>query len=196
VFRYVYLSIIVICIAGLVYADTENISDIYEKVESLQINWHGYTLGAKLNDSQKKIAKKNHLPSTTPSTYKFRDKELNIVADSKTDRVLIVFEIIKKASQQKVRDTLGSLVIVFNDPTLSAHDKIVYWAYGKNGKYSSIQFEEAKEDVKKKQETMTIIATVKLQSEIPIMDKDQEKASGRAYYIISSEILLRNLSSG
>ncbi|MBF0574277.1 MAG: hypothetical protein HQK69_11075 [Desulfamplus sp.] len=170
----------------------ENILDIYAKVESLKISWHGYTLGGKLNHSQKEIAQKNPLPSTVSSTYKFKDKELNIVADSKTDRVLIVFEIIENGSQQKVRDMLGSLVIVFNDPTLSAHDKIVYWAYGENGKYSPTQFEEAKENLKNKQDTLPIIATVKLQSEVPIMEKGQDKASGRAYYIISSERLLKN----
>ena len=191
-----YLSLFsILFFTGLACAETDKITDSYAKVESLKINWHGYTLGAKLNDSQKKIAKKNHLPSTAPGTYKFRDKELNIVADSKTDRVLIVFEIIENASQQKVRYMLGSLVIEFNDPTLSAHDKIVYWAYGENGKYSATQFEDAKENVKNKQETLTIIATVKLQSEVPIMEKGQNKASGRAYYIISSESLLRKQDS-
>ena len=199
--KYLCCVIIFICLAGSAHASdhlldaTDTVSDIYTKVESLQINWHGYTLGAKLNDSQKKIAEKNHLPSTASGTYKFRDKELNIVADSKTDRVLILFELIENASQQKVRDMLGSLVIVFNDPTLSAHDKIVYWAYGENGKYSATQFEDAKENVKNKKETLTIIATVKLQSEVSIMDKGRDKASGRAYYIISSESLLRKQGS-
>ncbi|MBF0378805.1 MAG: hypothetical protein HQK72_15180 [Desulfamplus sp.] len=195
--KYLCCVIIFICLAVSTHASdflldaTDTDTDTYKKVESLQINWHGYTLGSKLSDSQKQIAQKNPLPSTVPSTYKFKDKELNIVVDSKTDRVLIVFEMIENASQQKVRDMLGSLVIEFNDPTLSAHDKIVYWAYGENGKYSANEFEDAKQNVKNKQETLTIIATVKLQSEVPIMEKGQEKALGRVYYIISSEILLR-----
>jgi hypothetical protein len=197
VIKYLCCVTIFICLTGSAYSSdnllhaTNTVADIYEKVESLKISWHGYTLGSQLSDSQKEIAEKNPLPSTASSTYKFRDKELTIVADSKTDRILIVFEIIENASQQKVRDMLGSLVIVFNDPTLSAHDKIVYWAYGENGKYSATQFEDAKENVKNEQETLTIIATVKLQSEVPIMEKGRDKASGRVYYIISSESLLR-----
>lgn len=194
VIKYLCCIIIFICLAGSAYSSdnllhtTDTVADIYEQVESLKIRWHGYTLGAKLSDSQKKIAEKNPLSSTVSGTYKFRDQELNIVADSKTDRVLIVFELIENASQQKVRDMLGSLVIVFNDPTVSAHDKIVYWAYGENGKYSATQFEDAKDN----KEHLSIIATVKLQSEVPIMvEKRQDKVSGRVYYIITSENLLR-----
>lgn len=177
------------------------VSDIYNQVESLEIGWRGYVLGGKLNGYQMERAGKNKVPSATHgssdigepmgNTYKFKDKELTIVVDSTTDRVVIIFETVERASQQKVQDMIGSLIISFKDPTLSAHDKIVYWAYGRGEKYSAAQFEEAKEI----QEPLPIIATVKLQSEVPIMEKGQEKSSGRVYYIISSEPLLKQLSS-
>ncbi len=179
----------------------ETVADIYAKVESLEINWLGYTLGAQLTDFQKKIAKTNPLPSETSGIYKFKDRELNIVADSKTDRVLIMFQAVEDASQQRVRDILGSLVLQFKDPTLYAHDKIVYWAYGEYGKYSSDQFEAAKQQVKNRQDILTILGTVKLQSEIPITKDISANSSGkvvpqsgRVYYIISSEALLKQMN--
>lgn len=201
-------------------AGQESVQNIYKQVESLKINWKGYTLGGKLDSVQKEIAGKNLVSESTAesvdsnnsnksnssdnsgksdktasNTYKFKDNGLNIVVDSKTDRVVIIFETFENASQQKARDLIGSLIISFKDPTISAHDKIVYWAYGEDGKYSADKFEAAKEAVKNRQEPLTIIATVKLQSEIPIMAKDADKASGTVYYIISSEALLKQIQS-
>ncbi len=80
--------------------------------------------------------------------------------------------------------------MAYDEPTVLAHDKIVYWAYGTKGKVSSLDFESAKE----KQENLRIIATVKLQSEINIMGKEEastEQLTGNVYYIISSETLLK-----
>jgi len=193
--RYYLCVIIIIYLSALFPAGTSHadvtVSDIYRDVEALKIGFSGYTLGARLNGSQKEMAQRNRVATSTPGTYKFKNKRVNIVADSKTDRVVIIFETLENASQQQVRDMVGSLTIAFKDPTLSAHDKIVYWAYGKEGKYSSAQFEAAKEQ----QKTLPVIATVKLQSEVPIMERGQDRASGRVYYIVSSEPLLKQFAA-
>ncbi|MBF0209380.1 MAG: hypothetical protein HQK68_00695 [Desulfamplus sp.] len=173
----------------------ETVADIYTKIESLKISWHGYTLGSNLNESQKKIAKQNPLPSETSGTYKFKDGSINIVADKKTDRVIIIFETFEAASEQKLKDMVGELIIVFKEPTLSAHDKIIYWLYGDSGKYTTTQFETAKEALKNGQQSLSLVATVKLQSEIPITQKGENKGLGKFYYVISSEILLKNLKT-
>lgn len=166
------------------------VSDIYKDVEALKIGLSGYTLGARLNGSQKEMAQRNRVDTSTPGTYKFKDKRVNIVADSRTDRVVIIFETLENASQQQVRDMVGSLTIAFKDPTLSAHDKIVYWAYGKEGKYSAAKFEAAKGQ----QNPLPVIATIKLQSEVPIMERGQDRASGMVYYIVSSAPLLKQFA--
>ncbi len=222
--KHLYIMItMLVCLTTLgstSHAGQESVQNIYKQVESLKISWKGYTLGAELDSVQKEIARKNLVSESTAesvdsnnsnksnssdksgksdktasNTYKFKDNGLNIVVDSKTDRVVIIFETFENASQQKARDLIGSLIISFKDPTISAHDKIVYWAYGEEGKYSADKFEAAKEAVKNRQEPLTIIATVKLQSEIPIMAKDADKASGTVYYIISSEALLKQIQS-
>ena len=77
--------------------------------------------------------------------------------------------------------------MAYEDPTVSAHDKVVYWAWGKKEKFTSAQFDMAKEKKKK----LAIIATVKFNSEIKIMDKKETEAIGDVYYIISSDPLLK-----
>lgn len=162
-------------------------SDIYKQIQSLKIEWNGYILGSPLNSLQKKTALQNQLPSTTFGTYRFRDKNMNIVAEDKKDRVLIIFETVENASKESVQDIIGSLILAFKDPTVYAHDKTIYWAYGQKGKYSRSEFDDSKD----RQEPLDIIATVKLQSEVPIMEKGQEDISGNLYYIISSERILK-----
>jgi len=185
----IVISLVAICLTGAAHS-AGTVSDIYRDVEALKIGLSGYTLGARLNGSQKEMAQRNRVDTSTPGTYKFKDKRVNIVADSKTDRVVIIFETLENASQQQIRDMVGSLTIAFKDPTLSAHDKIVYWAYGKEGKYSAAKFEAAKEQ----QNPLPVIATIKLQSEVPIMERGQDRASGRIYYIVSSEPLLKQFA--
>ncbi len=167
-----------------------SISRLYSEIESLGLSKRGYILAAELTKLQKKIANENMLESSTQGTFKFKDNELTIVADIKTDRVLLIMESIDDASQPTVQTLVGSLFMAYDEPTVLAHDKIVYWAYGTKGKVSSLDFESAKE----KQENLRIIATVKLQSEINIMGKEEastEQLTGNVYYIISSEALLK-----
>lgn len=172
-------------------SDSNAEPDVYKQVEYLQIKWNGYTLGSPLNNFQKKTALQNQLPSTTLGTYRFRDKNMNIVAEDKKDRVLIIFETVENASKKSVQDIIGSLILAFKDPTVYAHDKIIYWAYGQKGKYSRSEFDDSKD----RQEPLDIIATVKLQSEVPITEKGQEDISGNLYYIISSERILKSLNT-
>ena len=127
------------------------------------------------------------MSSTSKKVFKFRDRRLNLVADRESRRVLVIFEQFEKLSQKKVQELVGELFMAYEDPTIPAHDKVVYWAWGKKEKFTADQFDMAKEKKKK----LTIIATVKFISEIKIMDKNETEAIGDAYYIISSGPLLK-----
>jgi len=70
----------------------------------------------------------------SPDTFKFKDENLYVVAQKTTNRVLVIYEQIKAASQKKIQDLVGDLYMNFDDPTVLAHDKVVYWAYTKKGK--------------------------------------------------------------
>ncbi len=170
--------------AGLSYA--EELDTLFSQVENLKIQRQGYVLGGQLTKAQEEIAAKNKLDAVSKKVFKFNDKNLNIVADRESRRVLVIFEQFKKLSQHQVQDKIGELFMAYEDPTISAHDKVVYWAWGKKDKFTSAQFDMAKEKKKK----LVIIATVKFNSEIKIMDKDTIDAFGDVYYIISSDSLL------
>jgi hypothetical protein len=160
---------------------------VFSQVENLKIQRGGYVLGGKLTGFQQKIAAENPMEAASKKVFKFKDKNLNIVADKETLRVLVIFEQFEKLSQQKVQGLIGELFMVYEDPTISAHDKVVYWAWGKKAKFTAAQFDMAREKKKK----LAIIATVKLNSEIKIMDKNETEAIGDVYYIISSDPLLK-----
>ncbi len=163
------------------------LEDLFSTIQSLKIERGGYVLCAQLTEDQKAFAQKNLQEAKSKKVYKFRDKDLNIVADRATDRVLVIFEQFDGIDQTGIQDLVGELFIAYEDPTVSAHDKVVYWAWGKKGKFTADQFDLAKEKKKK----LAILATVKLNSEIKILDKTKTEAKGDAYYIISSDPLLQ-----
>lgn len=160
---------------------------LFSQVEKLNLQRQGYVLGAPLTEAQQLIAAKNPLAVASKKVFKFKDSNLNIVADKKTFRVLVIYEQFECLSQRQIQDKVGELFMAYEDPTISAHDRVVYWAWGKREKYTAAQFDMAKE----KKKPLAIIATVKFNSEIKIMDKNEPQAVGDAYYIISSDPLLK-----
>jgi len=159
---------------------------LFSQVENLKIQRQGYVLAGQLSKAQLQIADKNSMEAASRKLFKFKDRNLNIVADRETGRVLVIYEQFEKLNRKEVQNLLGELFMAYEDPTVSAHDKVVYWAWGKKEKFTSAQFDMAREKKKK----LAIIATVKFNSEVKIMDKKEAKAVGDVYYIISSDPLL------
>jgi hypothetical protein len=184
-FGIIAASLILFEMAGFSFAQEQNL--LFSQLENLKIQRQGYLLGGELTRAQEEIAAKNPLDAASEKVFKFEDKDLNIVADKLTRRVLVIYEQFEKLSQEKIQNLLGELFMAYEDPTISAHDKVVYWAWGKKGKFTATQFDIAKEKKKK----LAIIATVKFNSEIKIMDKNKTDAIGDVYYIISSDPLLK-----
>jgi len=169
---------------------SDKLSDLLGQVESLNISRGGYTLGKVLTDSQKATALKHPEEAANPLTFKFRDGDLHVVADKTTDRVVILYERYEAATIKKVQALVGDLYLDFGDPTVMAHDKIIYWAFGPEGKLSEKQYRNDK-DVKKK---LNILATVKLNSDIKVLEKKDSAQIGDIYFIISSEPVLKLMS--
>lgn len=178
-------------IAGLILAagtsSAQDLESLFTQVEALKIQREGYVLGAPLTFAQQEIAAQNPLNSGSPKVFKFKDQDLNIVADKDSSRVLVLYERFEKISQSRVQEVMGDLFMTYEEPTVSAHDQVVYWAWGPTGKFTQAQFDMAKETQKK----LVILATVKFNSEIKIMDKAQFQTLGDVYYIISSDPLLQ-----
>ena len=184
------LTMMMIMFTGLAHAN--DLNDLFSRVEKLNIERAGYVLGAILNQVQMKTAVADPVDASTKDTFKFKDKNLFVVADKTSNRVLVMYEQFEAASQQKIQDLVGDLYMNFDDPTVLAHDKVVYWAYTKNGKISSKEFDSARQDKKK----LDILATVKFISDINIMEKENRSEPApaigqQAYYIISSDPVLK-----
>lgn len=168
-------------------AAAAELNRLFRQVEKLKLERQGYVLGAKLSKTQLAVARATPVEATTPDTFKFRDENLFVVAQNGSNRVLVIYEQFEDASREKVQELVGDLYMSFEDPTVMAHDKIVYWAWAKKGKVSSKEFEDAKKDAK----TLDILATVKCVSDIHIMEKQEDSPKGSVYYIISSDSILK-----
>ena len=169
---------------------SDKISDLLGQVESLNITREGYTLGKELTDKQKATALKHPEEAANPRIFKFKDGERYVVADRATDRVVILYERYEAATLKKVQALVGSLYLDFGDPTVMAHDKIIYWAFGPKGKLSEKQYRNDKHINKK----LDILATVKLNSDIKVVGKNDLMKVGDIYFIISSEPVLKLIS--
>jgi len=183
------LAILAICLfSGMGLAN--NRDPLLDQVELLNIHRHGYVLGGVLTPAQKKTAASNPVEAASEETYKFKDKNLYVVVQKKSHRVVILYEQFEAATQDKIQDLIGDLYLNFDDPTVLAHDKVVYWAWGTEGKISAIEFDTARKDKKK----LNILATVKCISDINIMEKTKGLETGYVYYIISSDPVLKRFS--
>jgi hypothetical protein len=198
VFALVLVFGLVLCFCPI--AQAEESATLLEDVVSLQLGMNGYVVGEKLTKEQKKTAAENPVAGGYKGTYKFRDRNLNIVADKKEDRVLALYRQVGEADKKKLKQMVVELMNLFDAPTTMAHDKILYWAFNKHGKISEEVFDRAKEA--KQTPQLGIIATVKLNSEIEILpDQDEEEQeggkdreknlTGAVYFIITSDPLVQ-----
>ncbi len=147
------------------------------EVATLSLGFNNYKLGENLTNEQKDFAKKNSISKSLEGTYKFQDGEVYIVAKADDDMIIGIYKQFESAPREVVKQVIGDLMLRFNEPTTMAHEKLIYWAYDKNGKVSQDMY-----DFSKQEGESTIIATVKLQSSISIFpdpnpqDKNADKA--------------------
>ncbi len=188
----VKIAILILLLLPFSSACSSNkLSDLLAQVETLNISRGGYTLGRGLSDGQRATALKHPVEAANPWTFKFKDGDLYVVADKATDRVVILYERYEATTIKKVRALVGSLYLDFGDPTVMAHDKIVYWAFSPKGKLTREQYEKAKQT----DGQLNILATVKLNSSMKIMGDSTQSGESSVYYIISSEPALKLIKS-
>ncbi|QTA81586.1 Uncharacterized protein dnl_39250 [Desulfonema limicola] len=175
----------------------DELSDLLNQVEKLNITIKGYTLGRALSQEQKTKAAKNIIndPALDPETgiYKFKHENLYVTADKLNHRVIIIYEQYEKLPYKKMQDIVGNLFFIFGDPTVMAHEKIIYWAYDNKGRISENKFRSIKDN----KEKLQVLAYVKLNSDTKIMElkNSQDNNKGDIYYIISSDPVLKLIKS-
>ena len=140
------------------------IQRIGKEVAELNLGFGDYALGRPLNEKQKELAKQNSIPKTVAGTVKFKDDNIFVIAQSDNFMVLGMYKMYDKASRQQVKTIVGDLMLRFNEPTTMAHDKLIYWAFNKNGRITQDDFDNAKQSG-----DTDIVATVKLSSTSAIL---------------------------
>jgi len=111
------------------------------EVAKLKIGMGEYILGENLTDNQKAIARSNPIEKSLPGTYKFRDKDIFIVAVSEEDISIGIYKVYPECTMDDIKKIVGNLMLDYGEPTTTAHDKIIYWNYNKKGKISRDVFD-------------------------------------------------------
>jgi len=193
--RVFILSLLVMmCGCSFVNTPPDPISDLLDRVEKLNIGRNGYILGKPLTDDQKELARRQSVAIENPDLIKFNEKNLFVVAERKTQRPVILYEQHETVNREKLREIVGELFLDFGEPTVFTHDKVIYWAYGKEKKIPETVYRKAKEEKQK----FEILATVKLTSDLKITKKAEvntDGTKGSVYYIISSPPVLKAITS-
>ncbi len=182
-----FLIYFVIAAAQSGVAGTTN--DPADAVARLRIGLNGYVVGALLNQTQNSRAKENLVEDPYPGTYKFKDGDIFVVADTSTGMVLAIYQLFESVSAEKLQELVSDLMREFGEPTAMAHEKIIYWAYGKKGKISEDAYLDSK-----KTGNLEVMVTVKLNSSVEfqgVIAGDQQNAE--VYLLISSGPILREV---
>ena len=187
------LLIISIGFFAFAEAETKNCDakKVVEAVKALQLEYKGYTLGDQIDYKQMARLKKNQAKDSYPGTDKFMDGDLIIVADKENHIIVAISKRVKDASSKQLKELVNEMMLLFGEPTAVAHEKIIYWAYGKKGKISDETYNKAKDTGK-----LEVLATVKLNSDkeiFKVTSGKDNKETADVYVIISSEPLINCL---
>lgn len=163
--------LIVLTPAGQLLAEdgTAAMKRLAGEISELKLGFGDYFLGQTLTERQKDIAQKNAIEKTIKGSYKFEDNGIFVIAGIENDMVIGLYKENSAASQQDMKNMVGELMMQFEEPTKMAHDKLIYWAFNKEGIISQELFDMAKDA------DSEILATVKFSSDQPIKPSEKPK---------------------
>ncbi len=176
-------------------------STLFEKIEKLDVGMGEYKLAKKLNTTQKNSAKKNPLKTNSDKTYQFKDGDIYVTVDMKSDRAIVLYKIFKDQNATELKRVLGGTVLTYGEPTVMSHGNIVYWVYGDDGSLVTKDDYEQWRDKQLKSDDENASAhgvnysnleklyTIKLSS-TKMFESADKFDDAKAYLIISSEKLL------
>ena len=192
-FEKVLFLLFMLSFAAFAYGCGDEPADsLAEQVRALRVGFEPYHIGDVLSAEQQKTAQKALQPDAYAGTYKFQDQDLMVVADKSSHVILAMYRQIDRAGPDELKKIIVDLMDKFGQPSASGHDKVIYWAYGENGKITDQQIRKAKKTGK----LQDVLATVKLNSSGEFPDsakKGKPQAEASVYILISSPPLLKRL---
>lgn len=195
----IFLSLLTVALVANNSAakDSSPATDLATTVKNLKLGFGNYTIGSILTSAQVTAAQSNLEEKAYEGTYKFKDNDIFVVAEKSSNMVLAVYQSQENVDRDEMKKIISSLMTRFGEPTTMAHDKLVYWAYKKDGKISEDTYLASKETG-----NLDVIATVKLNSTVEIFadnnpgekedsveTEKKEQPQGKVYTLISSQPL-------
>jgi hypothetical protein len=169
-------------------------------VKNLKLGFGNYIIGSILTSDQVVAAQSNLQEKAYEGTYKFKDNDTFVVAEKSSNMVLAVYQNQENVDREQMKKIIAILMTNFGEPTTMAHDKLVYWAYKKEGKIPEEMYNDSKKTGK-----LDVVATVKMNSTMEIFgdispeeNADSQEAAvtesvaGTVYTLISSQPLLES----
>ena len=155
----------------------------------------GYRLGFALTPEQAGKASANPLPGTAPGTFRFRDGDLQIVAEQGSNIVILISEYHDDWTVKATKGLIGSFTLGFGFPSATAHGRTLYWFYDANGRLLD---ESEYRDYVAQAGDNAVVATIKCQTGSFILSKteaekktDTDNLPDSVYYLIYSNPLLK-----
>jgi len=186
-----------------------NASDIYQKIAEMKKGTDGYIIGQILTKSQQDKSNNTMIKSNDPKVINFLDgKDLLISINANNKKVIVINKRYNQITQENVKGIIGNMIHDFDEPTVMAHDKLIYWVFDKNGdKLAEDDLKAWKDKIsgkqaagkslaevvneKKKEINFNPYIKIKLTSDQPIMTKTEKPMLANASIIISSDKLIK-----
>jgi hypothetical protein len=136
--------------------------ELQDKIASFGLGFDSYVVGKKLTAAQLATAEKDNAYKAYPGTVKFKDGDLFVIVDKKTNVVIAVYKRNRKAGKNDVKTMISDLMMQYGEPTAEAHGKTIYWNYGADGLIPEELYRTVKSQGQL--ETLIVLATVKFSS--------------------------------
>ncbi len=182
--------------AGVVPEGSEpaTLMGLADRVAALRLGSPAGVIGSRLTPEEIARDRVAGAAAVYPGTVHVRRGRETIVVDEDSGLVLAVFRREEKADRAVMREMVGRLMTRFGEPTTTAHDKLIYWAYGPDGLLDQDAWRSAQEG-----SGLEILATVKFSTALPLETASGDSlapARGPVYYIITSDPLLQAYLKG
>ena len=198
-----------VSVAGAALAvdySTMSKADLQKKIAKFGLGLDSYVVGKKLTDEQLATADKDNKYKAYAGTLKFKDGDVFVIIDKKTNVVIAVYSRNKEAHKDDFKRMISQLMVQYGEPTAEAHGKTIYWNYGEDGLITEELYRTVKSQGQL--ESLTILATVKFSSSenvetmtdmIEMMDKKNQQGdsvkkadiTSDNYVMIQSDLLTK-----
>ena len=175
--------------------------ELIKEIREMDLGRDGYRLCVPLTEEQWTKARANSLPPTVDRTVRFKDGDLQIVADAESGMVLLISEYHKVWPSKKLKDVIGEFTLAYGFPTTTAHGTTYYWFFSAEGELLN---EDNYYNYLRTHGKDSIIATIKVQSgsigsgerKKDNLADDKDIPDSGYYLIYSNPILELYASSG